>query len=407
MAISLTLSGCLCDWGLKSCQQCKSEDECGDIDIVIGNSEQEAIDRIRLFKNSIADEAGDDALRLRSLQSASPGAVLIKSSCNPESVHSINSNPKELFFDESDPLVQSEILPLPTQITREFDWSSEWNTNLGINIGADLRLLNAALKVAKENQEIRKLNIKLSLKDASLERITQSGPLLNRISSIFSDSVKLEGNSFVTGVVRGRVSLTYAAISNSGDSLDIDLSVGINSDEEVKADDRSADYAIGSSTDNKFMIVEENTGDPTVFAILYTPLRNEIQDLLEVQRLDDEFCMSDDNMVTKRRLLAVEQSQDTLVAAMDVELGAGGSWFLTNTNLVSQAISYNYAITVRNGYHQIVDVIRGSSSRIDPSTSEDLGQIINTPYANLPFDEARLSLSISDFRCWNFPDTCP
>lgn len=352
ISIVCVFSGCSCDgWWIF-----EDESKCEDV-YEVDNSYAQAVKWIKDFKEQLIKEASNNAIGIRSLQSANPGEVWILNSCD-NSIQNYSAS----VSDEVPSLPNDLLTNTITNRTVSFDWKRSWSDTTRLSIDIQYDMMELILKSAFSNSQTEGIKFSLSLTQPQLKRQKNMGSYIDSYGQYLKDNdKKTYGNIIISAVLEGKLKIEYLAFNKSGQKVDVDLSLKLNELLDDLNFIPGYQYYNEITSSTEYSIIEESGDFPTVFAIEYFPLEGDWQNKEIISEIIAEDC-DDDGISPLIKIVHGYCSSNKLnILDLTIETGVSDkTWYLSWTNLTNQTITnFKYLLEARNRFGQILGNCQG------------------------------------------------
>lgn len=317
------------------------------------NNYEDAVNQINYLKSKILEQASNNAIGLRSLQSAHPCEIWILNDCD-NSIQNYAETITDRFPDKEFDYDEDAL----NTIKVTFDWSNSWTVNNTLKSDIKYELLEIIFESIAEKSEIYGLNVSISLINTQIKRIRNAAIILNEYEDLLNSiNQKADGNIFISAIIKGQLQIEYKAFNKKGEKIKLNLAGDVNELLDNLSWKPGYQYFREKSSSSEFSIIEESGDYLTVFAVEYFPVKTSLQDLEHISNMITEFCDNDGIAPRRKKIAGICSSSGRSVVDLTLEVGEDGKrWYTFWANKIDRTITYcTYSLTVRNKFNQILD----------------------------------------------------
>ncbi|MBI4651323.1 hypothetical protein HY745_08600 [Candidatus Desantisbacteria bacterium] len=277
--ILLLVSGLACDK--------KTQDQIDHIEIRLGLKHhkktsqkteaeilQNRLNSIANFRKSIALQIDNSAIALKSLQFAKPGDIFIlNNNNNDKSIQNYIGNIS--LYDSFEQKIEERNMG---QLGVDFSWEKSYRTKYNVGI----TFADYAIEALFNEDEVNRVNIKLSIIDATIKRLNQPADSIQEFESNFDDN-EIKGNIVVTCTLEARIKIEYNAYDKKDREIKIDGNILKNTINNLSG--IGAGYAESASSSNSINIVQQSALSKDTFAITFLPIDKGKQDEVYINEI--------------------------------------------------------------------------------------------------------------------------
>lgn len=271
------------------------------------------------------------------------GEIYTESRC--QGIFGLHSFAGNLAEKYSTQVIRSIEKPI-NERTGSFEWTREGDQTVG------LKVVDFAIKAALSltDKDVQRLSISFTFQDPKIIQLQDPRGYQSIISN--SDQI-LDGNVYITEVLRSKFKMEYTAYNSSDQEIDIDLTPLINEQEDSTYNTFGEFIKTVSQMDKTYVVESAGNAEITI-AVCYQDIPSTHRNTVTIDENNEKFCDSPKDPISIKTLEG--RCTDSLLLSIKIEESINkDEWLFEVENLTSSSINfYKFNLEIRNGFGQFI-----------------------------------------------------